>query len=177
MKRSEPKYEVGLNALIEIDENGHPLDFMIAIETAINLIEKYSNRLRRELSRVRWYEMWEDVYVEWGVFSHKVNKVIRSRIKELEGTEDEILLDIQQRLIYCYAYWWNRHHWIEKVIRKRSKYSGLSVHKNIKKGKRTLEKCICGEFKQELSPQFKNLLAAFKNKDYKKEFSNEDLNI
>lgn len=170
------KFELGLKAVCVYDLDAHPIDLMKALNSAVEMIDNFTKVMRaKKLTRVGWMEMKEDLYLEWGEWSHDFNKSLRLRIKLLDSEKklDPVLEDMHQRLIYTYAYWWNRHHWVLQVLLKRSKLAGISCKKGIEKGSKTLAKCINGDFHQDLSPAFKALLNALKKKDYQKEFKTQ----
>lgn len=171
------KYYLGLSNICTFGEDDHPKDLMETIDKAVELIENFTRKMKAQrITRVAWIMMWDDIYLEWGIWSHKFNKLLRQRIKSLDEDKNlsDILKDINSGLTYTYAYWWNRQHWIQEVLMKKSGLGGASTKRNIEKGRRTLRAFIRGEAKQELSPAFKNLLRVLKKKDYQNEFRRPD---
>lgn len=165
-----PRYYVGLDKLALFGEDSHPEDLMNAIDIAISALNNLSIHVRKKNSRVAFKEMWSELFIEWGKWSHNFNKLLRLRIKIISTERDPVLMDLYSRLIYVYVYWWNRHHWLTNIMMKYSKLAGGSKRAGLQKGRKTLTACIKGEFRQNLSPQFRRLIDVFTRKEYRDEF-------
>jgi hypothetical protein len=164
------KHTVGLEE-IEIKPDLHPSDIADTIDKALDLLTKYSVKLKMKNSRVLWAAAWLDLYTEWGVFSGRLNRMVRKRIKEKIDEDDEVAVFIRRRLSYCYAYWWNRHHHITQRLSKFSKHAGISTAKGIEKGRKSLLSYIHEvDRSRPLAPELQRIVDALVEKEYKPEF-------
>jgi hypothetical protein len=165
------QYNVGLKELCPFTEDEHPMDLMNILDQAVRAIQNFTNEIRKKkTSRVVWNLMWDDVYEEWGEYSHLFNKVLRLRIKLLQDDTSPTLEDMRMRLSYVYAYWWNRQYFVRDILSKRSKLSGASRRKGIESGRNTIKACIEGFNNRNISKQFKEVVEMFMQKTYKSEF-------
>ena len=96
-----------------------------------------SGRMNRILRKLGQGDFWEDV--------------------ERSEPETEALIELAQKYIWAYTYWWNRTHALEALAQ--SRVGKISEKKNIEKGADTLRGLISGEVKEDtLHPQFKKLI-------------------
>lgn len=167
---------VGLNKLATFGEYSHPIELINAIDSAVSAMNNLATEVRKKKSRTNYYILWEDMYEEWGVWSHEFNKLLRIRLGITANDQSPTMIELHNKFSLVYAYWWNRQHWIKEVLCKWSKHAGASKRRGIKRGGKTLKKVIKGNISlSKLSPQFRGLIEQTKKQNYKREFPREDL--
>lgn len=141
------------------------------IDTAVKAILQYIGPRRGKLTLKQWKKMWVEIEIEYGAWSNILNKCVRAHMftsAELMNTEkDPVKIKLNQTMhnhfSWAYAYWWNRFHYINTVLKSKSGLGGRSTKNGIEHGRVTLKKLINSEITEDmLHPKFKELIQNLK---------------
>jgi len=107
-----------------------------------------------------------ETLVRWGVWSRKMNVIIRKRMKTLEGK------DLAQ-LKLAYAYWWNRTHFLETY--RKGKLQAIINKKNFEAGKKSIKQLMSLDMTgEELQKKYANFYELVNRLSGEKELSREE---
>lgn len=163
----KPIWVVGLKDVVTFDpgkiELMTPADILFEIDLAVKTIEKFVQNKRIKFNPNKWKRMWADIEIEYGHWSNLINKNIRNKLAETtkrmtseKNPKAKVMnLNLHNKYSWVNAYWWNRFHWIYKIVRSKSRLAGISSIKGIKQGKITLSDLINDKADpSQLHPQF-----------------------
>lgn len=175
-------YVIGLANILTSDQEKiqfmAPMDFINEIDLAVKTILQYIGPQRKKASQVKWKEIWVDIEIEFGQWSHLINKVIRDHLKNTSermvkenDPEGKVMnLKLHQKFSWVNAYWWNRLHFINIVLKSKSGLGGISKKKGIETGRKTLHDLVSGKANEhELHPKFKEVIQNLKMASVSKE--------
>ena len=171
-------YTVGLDKILTHDPEKiqlmAPVDFLNEIDLAVKTIDQYVSPLKagkKKASRIKWQEVWVDIVIEFGHWSHLINKVIREHLKgtakrmgqEKDPEGKAMNLRLHEKFSWVNAYWWNRLHWIDQVLKSQSGLGGISKKRGMENGRKTLHDLITGKANpNQLHPAFKEIIQNLK---------------
>jgi hypothetical protein len=147
---------VGISKTVETDPFKlsllHPVKIIEQIDLCLNSIEKFTKSHRNSLTFEEWAELWKLIDIEFGKWSHDLNAGIRDKIKEtleyakspdkLLSNDQKILADMNKKYSWAYAYWWNRFHYLENILKSKTGATKWLYFKKLERGRDTLHKLI-----------------------------------
>lgn len=165
------KYKAGIDKIVIMDFDKiielHPIDAMKQIDIVFNWMKNYTDDMRQKtkpknkkpVKSFLWAEMWHDLYTEYGQWSHVFNKAIRKNIENFMNSKHPTNHWLSIRYKYVYAYWWNRFHYVDNIMKKRTKLWGKKAEKNLEKTRKALEGLIKGNINiKNLPLKFRTIL-------------------
>lgn len=102
------KFEIKLGKITPSEEKitkDDPTEMIEAIRKVLNLFMETTNNLRFILSLEEWVTYREWVEIRFGKWSHAFNKVLRSRIKQLDQDPTPGNMALVKKLNLVYLFW------------------------------------------------------------------------
>jgi len=128
-----------------------PIELLKALEDTFSFIKGKMDSIRREPELD--LELWQQIQIDWGEWSHNFNKGLRARIKNCDQfPENDNQRFIAKRLNLIFLYWSKCFLYIEAVAENNPLKNGLRIFECIELMKEAKEAFI--QTKEEALPKW-----------------------